>query len=300
MIGYKSLAFIKFFVKRKKEQLNQEIGGAYKIMANGMTIQKQTSSTLKNPQRASVLPKSLVESFDDVNAKYYEKQKQVQDYKNSVSLSQPVAESLASDLLKDYKAENFEKITQKYDQKQENLDEKSNKAANTFNEKLNSLTQKFEQNQSNLNAEALDKGWKHSSIYEKESKQLEDDFLASKSLLENNHSQNQSALDFQKTLLLQEKQKALEDFNIAYAQKLSKKIEELTKDYNSAHKTEIKQAETREGQIQDMINQEKAKQLLNYLKSFSKDEANAFLRMHEAALEKELGNQVFVAIKSRF
>ncbi len=301
MAGYKSRAFIQFFVKRKKDQKSQTIGGVYKIMANQTTIQKQTLSSLKNPQIQTMLPTNLIQSFEQANQKHSKEINLLKDKKNTLTLGgEGVAEKLATDELEPYKTTNTQTIQDKYSKKQENLDQKSIQSQNSFNEKLSALNEKYENNQKNLNETALNSGWKHSTIYQKQMKQLENDFNTSKNDLTSSYSQNQAEIEFQKTLLETEKQNALKNFDISYAQKLSKKIEELTSSASKQNKSEISKVDTRLSQLQDMVNQEKALSVINYLNTYSKAEAKAFLNLHQNTLLSELGSQVFKIVKANY
>lgn len=301
MAGYKSKAFIQFFVKRKKEQKRQTIGGAYKIMANQTTIQNQTSSNSKSIKTQTMLPTNLIQSFEQVNQKYSNEINLLKDKKNTLTLGgEGVAEKLATDELNSYKTANTQTIQDKYSKKQENLDQKSLQSQNSFNEKLSSLNEKYENNQKNLNETALNSGWKHSTIYQKQMKQLENDFTTSKNDLTSSYNQHQAEIEFQKTLLETEKQNALKNFDISYAQKLSKKIEELTSNASKQNKSEISKVDTRLSQLQDMANQDKALSVINYLNTYSKAEAKAFLNLHQNTLLSELGSQVFKIVKENY
>lgn len=301
MAGYKSMAFIQFFVKRKKDQKSQTIGGAYKIMANQTTIQKQTSSNSKSIKTQTMLPTNLIQSFEQANQKHSKEINLLKDKKNTLTLGgEGVAEKLATDELEPYKTTNTQTIQDKYNKKQENLDQKSIQSQNSFNEKLSSLNEKYENNQKNLNETALNSGWKHSTIYQKQMKQLENDFNTSKNDLTSSYNQSQAEIEFQKTLLETEKQNALKNFDISYAQKLSKKIEELTSSASRQNKSEISKVDTRLSQLQDMVNQDKALSVINYLNTYSKAEAKAFLNLHQNTLLSELGSQVFKIVKANY
>lgn len=284
---YRSANFIKYFVNQKLQKDYLENGGAY--MAN-MRYETEYKNLL-NSSQTKTLPSSLKEKFEGVNKKYQEKLSYWQGKQDEQNAMHKQFEDLAGDSLSEFKQDSIDKIYSNFGEKEKTLNDKKSKQNNSFLEDKKNLNTSFEKAKEDLKYEAIDKGWRNSSIYENMLTKLELSKSQKSNNLDEKHRQKMLELDFQKKFLEEQKQDALQKFDIAYAQKLSKKLAELENEYQKQNKQLLNDIKQGLYKVTDNIQGEKAAIVLSEIKKMNKKDAKLYLDNDE--IKNELGQNWF-------
>lgn len=263
---------------------------------NGLTVEKQPSANVSKTKQVTEFPNKLVESFTQINNKYNQKLKSLQVAQEEFTLSQDEASAIAGGALNGFYSSETQKIDENFYKKQQKIDEKSQKIKNSFEISDKKLDDGYKKDKRTLDIKAIESGWKNSSIYQNLQTNLENSYNENKQNLKMDLNEKNNNLEFQKSILETEKQNALKNFNISYAQKLSKKIEEITNEFNKQNKTAQNKIAENITNIQNVAKQEKAASLLSYLKNYTKSDARAFLNRNQNFLINELGDVVFRSV----
>ncbi len=289
--GYKPLNFVQFFITLQNKEDYFKNGGAY--MA---TTQKIEQQKVKTSSANVSLPSELTKKFEQINNKYQSELSTWKNKQQELTLTDQEAKNQASESLSEYYDTQTNKINDKYQTKQEKLDSNRISNQNKYYEQLGKATNSFNQDMQDLRFDSIDKGWRVSSIYDNQFDLISNEYNHQKEALKNKNKAYLDNLAFQQALLEQEKENALEEFNLTYADKLTTEIEKIKKEFEKANASE---RENVEKQIEDIlldVGREKTAETLRYLQGKTKDEQIAFVN-NNPSLKDELGRwyDIFVA-----
>lgn len=187
---------------------------------------------------------------DDISLNLQKKQLPQIDDK---SIEESAKQSLSS-----YEDQQKKAIESNYNKGLDKVKQNEDKSNSTFLEEYDKVENNYLNDKENVKNTLLKRGLAHSSILENSLSNLES---KKENDIENLKTDLNTALDklnLEKQLLETEKQSALESFNIAYAVKLSEKIDKLTQQALSKQEEIIKynnQLEEKEKQF--LVNQQK-------------------------------------------
>jgi len=202
----------------------------------------------------------------------------------------------AKNLLGDYEISNKKSISKNFDEKFEQINQKEEnilREAEREEQGLNSgKVLALEENKANMIAQGLER----SSIADNTTKSISDTFDSDLLALIDEKQASLSELELKRSMIQNDLESALEKFDIAYAAKLEKKIEELTKKYDedmlNLEKYNLKIAELRNARSQEWAkwvkqksseieatkSRKKVEYLVNIIKNLSKSEAQELMR----------------------
>lgn len=265
---------------------------------SGINIERQVVKTraLEKPSKSVSLPESLTKELKSVDSKYASELSKWTNKKQNVTLKEEDAKQIATNNLSDYYKKQNEKRESTFEKKQSTLEDKKANEKLSFYEKMKNLNDTKEENLRDLKTEALEKGWRNSSIYEGLKEAISKSYQNERNEIETKNISDEEEFNFQKSFLEEEKESALESFNIAYAQKLSQQIEKITKEFNKIHKKEQQEVEKNLLETNRIIEQEKTATVLKYLIGSSKKDALKFLEENEENLTKQLGQVSYRAL----
>ncbi len=243
---------------------------------------------MSNPVNLA-LPSNLQQSFSDIDTKYSAELSVWQNRKEQLTLTPENAAELASGKLSEYHSTELGKITDKYQQQEDKLTDSKISSLNKYGDKLAKAFEDFQEDSYGLRFEAIDKGWRTSSIFDNQQLRLAGEYNLSSEALHSERNAKLAQLDFQLSLLEEQREDALAKFDIAYAQKLSAKIDEVTKTYNKENKEQFQSIDSNLASVQSDIGREKAAAVLTYLDSKTKSEKLRFLE-ENPELEEGLGS----------
>lgn len=258
-----------------------------------LQVEKEKTSTLTSGN--APFPSQLKEKFQSIDSKYSTELSRWREQKDGLTLTDSQANQLASNELSEYYSAQLEKIENKHTTKQEKIDQSNISTQNKYYTQLDKAQGNYEEGKQDLRFDSIDKGWRVSSIYKNELSQIENEYGLNKSLINKERSEKLDNLSFQQNLLEQEKESALQSFNIAYAQKLSDKIEKIKKEFEKENSSALKETE---GKIEDVklsIGREKTAEILSYIRTFSKQDSINFINSNPE-LKDELGRDWYVAL----
>lgn len=134
----------------------------------------------------------------------------------------------AEDSLKNYEDKEQKGIENEYAAGNRKLDEESQKLGGNFESQSKKIEQTYENAKESNKNTFIRRGLSRSSIMQENLKNLDESKNAAQDTLAKELKQNLEKITIERDLLETQKQSALESFNIAYAVKLSEKINKLT------------------------------------------------------------------------
>lgn len=134
----------------------------------------------------------------------------------------------AEDSLKSYEDKEQKGIENEYAAGNRKLDEESQKLGGDFESQSKKIEQTYENAKESNKNTFIRRGLSRSSIMQENLKNLDESKNAAQDTLAKELKQNLEKITIERDLLETQKQSALESFNIAYAVKLSEKINKLT------------------------------------------------------------------------
>lgn len=134
----------------------------------------------------------------------------------------------AEDSLKSYEDKEQKGIENEYADGNRKLDEESQKLGGDFEAQSKKIEQTYENAKESNKNTFIRRGLSRSSIMQENLKNLDESKNAAQDTLAKELKQNLEKITIERDLLETQKQSALESFNIAYAVKLSEKINKLT------------------------------------------------------------------------
>lgn len=140
----------------------------------------------------------------------------------------------AEDSLKSYEDKEQKGIENKYAAGNRKLDEESQKLGVDFESQSKKIEQTYENAKESNKNTFIRRGLSRSSIMQENLKNLDESKNAAQDTLAKELKQNLEKITIERDLLETQKQSALESFNIAYAVKLSEKINKLTESAKQA------------------------------------------------------------------
>lgn len=140
----------------------------------------------------------------------------------------------AEDSLKSYEDKEQKGIENEYATGNRKLDEESQKLGDDFESQTKKVEQTYENAKESNKNTFIRRGLSRSSIMQENLKNLDESKNAAQDTLAKELKQNLEKITIERDLLETQKQSALESFNIAYAVKLSEKINKLTESAKQA------------------------------------------------------------------
>lgn len=140
----------------------------------------------------------------------------------------------AEDSLKSYEDKEQKGIENEYAAGNRKLDEESQKLGGNFESQSKKIEQTYENAKESNKNTFIRRGLSRSSIMQENLKNLDESKNAAQDKLAKELKQNLEKITIERDLLETQKQSALESFNIAYAVKLSEKINKLTESAKQA------------------------------------------------------------------
>lgn len=140
----------------------------------------------------------------------------------------------AEDSLKSYEDKEQKGIENEYAAGNRKLDEESQKLGGDFEAQSKKIEQTYENAKESNKNTFIRRGLSRSSIMQENLKNLDESKNAAQDTLAKELKQNLEKITIERDLLETQKQSALESFNIAYAVKLSEKINKLTESAKQA------------------------------------------------------------------
>lgn len=140
----------------------------------------------------------------------------------------------AEDSLKSYEDKEQKGIENEYAAGNRKLDEESQKLGDDFESQSKKIEQTYENAKESNKNTFIRRGLSRSSIMQENLKNLDESKNAAQDTLAKELKQNLEKITIERDLLETQKQSALESFNIAYAVKLSEKINKLTESAKQA------------------------------------------------------------------
>lgn len=140
----------------------------------------------------------------------------------------------AEDSLKSYEDKEQKGIENEYAAGNRKLDEESQKLGGDFESQSKKIEQTYENAKESNKNTFIRRGLSRSSIMQENLKNLDESKNAAQDTLAKELKQNLEKITIERDLLETQKQSALESFNIAYAVKLSEKINNLTESAKQA------------------------------------------------------------------
>lgn len=140
----------------------------------------------------------------------------------------------AEDSLKSYEDKEQKGIENEYAAGNRKLDEESQKLGGDFESQSKKIEQTYENAKESNKNTFIRRGLSRSSIMQENLKNLDESKNAAQDTLAKELKQNLEKITIERDLLETQKQSALESFNIAYAVKLSEKINKLTESAKQA------------------------------------------------------------------
>ena len=140
----------------------------------------------------------------------------------------------AEDSLKSYEDKEQKGIENEYAAGNRKLDEESQKLGGDFESQSKKIEQTYENAKESNKNTFIRRGLSRSSIMQENLKNLDESKNAAQDTLAKELKQNLEKITIERDLLETHKQSALESFNIAYAVKLSEKINKLTESAKQA------------------------------------------------------------------
>lgn len=188
-------------------------------------------NTTKRLQDTTKVGGEIFEKFNQIDKKYNSLNGSETNLNlKEISFEKPTEEDVkqkAENNLFDYKNTNINSINEKYDNKIESIEEQKGKIDNNKQESLIGLENKYAKVKEEAKNDAIKRGLARSSIIVNTLSGLDRGMMQDLKELETKANDKISALNEQKSLLEQQKQNALNSFDITYAVKLQNEIDSI-------------------------------------------------------------------------
>lgn len=197
------------------------------------------SYTFSNEDTKSLTEKTkkysdLLDSFQEVDKQFsYDNDPISLERKTFTKPSEDQIKDKAEKSLYDYKTAEIKSIENDFDTKNSNIDSKIEQAKTSAQEKKEETKNMYQTLKQNASNDALKRGLSRSSIVINILDAFDAGMIDEINKINAEISNKMETLNNQKTLLTQQRQNALDTFDIAYAVKLSNKIDEINKELNS-------------------------------------------------------------------
>ena len=179
----------------------------------------------------------LFKKFDDIDGKYTFKEEQTVS-NNGLNLERKEFEMPDEDTIKkqaenslaEYKDSSVKKIENDYIENKEILEQNLSQAKTNKENQQSSLKQAYEQVKTNASNDAIKRGLARSSIIVNKLAEYDGAMLTEFAQIEKDYTDAFTKLNNQKSQLEIQRQNALDGFDIAYAVKLTEKINQINSD----------------------------------------------------------------------
>ena len=289
--NYKSLNYITAVLKDKNQKEYLINGGAYMQNNNNYKIEKQTKQVVLE------LPSSVKDGFDAINNKYSKELSAWKKRQSDLNPDDQTLKQLADEDLNEYKNTQIDKIAKKYAQKEYKISNAKDSLTDKHKKTLNTLSKNHDEDVLDLRYGSAQKGWRESSIYTNEMKEIQNEYNRITQQEKTDYDKKMQEFQFQESLLETEKEEALKRFDIAYAEKVSKRIEQLKKQFEKSYSSQAKEIESQIENLENRSGMEKTALVLEYLKGKTKEEKLKFIE-ENPELQNELGKNWFAALVS--
>jgi len=302
-------------------------GGAYMAQNKLLNMSKDNTNEAANNQVISSSAKTTSNTntgtitADTVKGKLKEIQDSYQSKMPSVDWSQYQEElkpkeytqqtdeniqQQAESELSDYKEKSINKILTNYEEDNGEIQANKDDASNEYSTEISGANKSAFENNESLNKQAISRGIERSSIMSNEKQNIVDEKIATIKSAKKEYEDTLGALELKQNVIEANKELALENFDIAYASKLTTNINKLKteaskleaeiKEYNSqieARKAEIqtefdKKNATGIENLNNEMQRDMAMETFTMLKSLPKDSAKQILQ--DAEISKSLGD----------
>ena len=188
-------------------------------------------NTTKRLQDTTQTSGEVFEKFNQIDDKYnsLNNSKTNLDLKE-ISFEKPTENEIkekAENNLYDYKDANVNSINEKYDNKINSIEEQREEVRNNKHESIANLEGKYKQIKEDVKNDAIKRGLARSSIIVNTLSELDSGMMKNLQELEIKANDKIATLSEQKNLLEQQKQNALNSFDITYAVKLQNEIDNI-------------------------------------------------------------------------
>ncbi len=174
----------------------------------------------------------LLDSFKDVDKKYSSQDNGSLDLEE-MTFTKPSDEEIkkqAENNLYDYKETGIKGINDEYDEKQSSIENQISSTLKSGDEKKNETKQLYSSLKQDASNDATKRGLARSSIVINVLDAFDQNMINEYNKINEEISSTVDSLNNQKALLSEQKQNALNSFDITYAVKLSEKIDEINKE----------------------------------------------------------------------
>lgn len=168
---YHTAQFITYVAKNHIKDHYIKNGGAFMAQTKNLDLELLPDEKMSNPVNLA-LPSNLQQSFSDIDTKYSAELSVWQNRKEQLTLTPENAAELASGKLSEYHSTELGKITDKYQQQEDKLTDSKISSLNKYGDKLAKAFEDFQEDSYGLRFEAIDKGWRTSSIFDNQQLRL--------------------------------------------------------------------------------------------------------------------------------
>lgn len=232
--------FVHGFLERYSQNIFIKYGGA-KLAHN--YLQNQKLITKEENTQANSVAQNLLDSLKNIHSSYQSRMPKV-DYsalqsvpQNSVTMptiSQRMQE--AEENLKEYRISGIAKINADFEKSSANIKDKQNKLTNAYDDGVIAQKAKLDNQINKIDEKSISQGIKNSSINAQLKDGLQRQYDVSAATTQGEYLSKLNSLQLQKNVVEQQRDNALANFDIAYANKLNKQFNVLTNEYNKALK----------------------------------------------------------------
>ena len=215
----------------------------YNYKVDDETTRKVVSTYNSNIENSEI--KNLIDKIVDIDSNY--RNIDIPDYNEpkfekleDVVVDTDKIASDARDSLSAYKSESINKINNDYDAEKKKLDSKLVDINKSAIEEKSNVKQYFDNAKEDAKNNAITRGIGRSSIIINALDAFDKGEIEEFNRIDSELTDNINAIDFQLTSLSQQKEQALNDFDIAYAVKLNDKINSLTSELQKKQNEVIK------------------------------------------------------------
>ena len=215
----------------------------YNYKVDDETTRKVVSTYNSNIENSEI--KNLIDKIVDIDSNY--RNIDIPDYNEpkfekleDVVVDTDKIASDARDSLSAYKSESINKINNDYDAEKKKLDSKLVDINKSAIEEKSNVKQYFDNATEDDKNNAITRGIGRSSIIINALDAFDKGEIEEFNRIDSELTDNINAIDFQLTSLSQQKEQALNDFDIAYAVKLNDKINSLTSELQKKQNEVIK------------------------------------------------------------
>ncbi|MBQ7603068.1 MAG: hypothetical protein IJU58_02895 [Clostridia bacterium] len=206
-------------------------------------LQNQKLVTKDKETQSNNVAQNLLDSLKGIQSNYQARMPKI-DYgalqgmpQNNVTM--PTNEQIwqeATKGLKEYKISGQTKIKADFEKNSANIQDKQNKLEKAYEEGVEAQKAKLNNDINKVNAKSILHGIKNSSINAQLKDNLQRQYDAGVATSQQEYLSKLNSLQLQKNVIEQQRDNALANFDIAYANKLNKQFNVLTNEYNAALK----------------------------------------------------------------